>query len=36
MSAYRLLSRARDDLEAGVSYYESEYPDLGYEFALEV
>jgi len=36
MSAYRLLSRARDDLEAGVSYYESEYPGLGDEFALEV
>ena len=36
MSAYRLLSRASDDLEAGVSYYESENPGLGYRFTLEV
>ncbi len=25
-----------DDLEAGVSFYDSEYPGLGYDFALEV
>ncbi len=36
MSDYRLLSQAMDDLDAGVSFYDSEYPGLGYDFALEV
>jgi plasmid stabilization system protein ParE len=36
MSVYRLLTQAKEDLQAGVAYYDSEFPSLGYEFALEV
>ena len=36
MPVYRLLSEAKDELEAGVSFYDSEHPGLGYDFALEV
>ncbi len=36
MPVYRLLWQAMEDLEAGVSFYDSEYPGLGYDFALEV
>ena len=36
MPSYRLISEARDELVAGVSFYDSEYPGLGQEFAIEV
>ncbi len=36
MPVYRLLSEAKDELEAGVSFYDSEHPGLGYDFTLEV
>ena len=36
MATYRLISEARDELNAGVSIYDSEYPGLGQEFAIEV
>ena len=36
MAVYRLISEARDELEVGVSFYDSEYPGLGQEFAIEV
>jgi toxin ParE2 len=36
MPSYRLLSEAKEELEAGVSFYDSELPGLGLDFALEV
>ena len=36
MAGYRLLSEAKNELEAAVSFYESEYPGLGLDFAIEV
>ena len=36
MAGYRLLSEARRELEAAVSFYDSVYPELGRDFALEV
>jgi plasmid stabilization system protein ParE len=33
---YRFTAEASADLVAGVSFYDSEYPDLGQDFALEV
>ncbi|MDA0681403.1 MAG: hypothetical protein O3A13_11195 [Proteobacteria bacterium] len=36
MARYRLFSEAKDELEAAVSFYESEYPGLGQDFAVEV
>jgi len=36
MAGYRLLSEAQRELEAAVSFYDSIYPALGRDFALEV
>ena len=36
MRAYRLLPQAILDLETGISFYDTEYPGLGVEFAIEV
>lgn len=36
MSGYRLTNEAREELVAGVTFYESQYPGLGREFAIEV
>ena len=36
MAGYRLLSEARRELEAAVSFYDSIYPALGRDFAVEV
>ena len=36
MAVYRLLLEARRELEAAVSFYDSIYPALGRDFALEV
>ena len=36
MPGYRLTVEASADLVAGASFYNSEYPDLGQDFALEV
>jgi plasmid stabilization system protein ParE len=36
VAAYRLLSGARRELEATVSFYDSIYPALGRDFVLEV
>ncbi len=36
MANYRLISEAKAELIAGVSFYDSEYPGLGPEFAIEV
>ena len=36
MANYRLISEAKAELTAGVSFYDSEYPGLGPEFAIEV
>jgi plasmid stabilization system protein ParE len=36
MAKYRLTSEARNELSAGVSFYDSEYPGLGQEFAIEI
>lgn len=36
MVDYRLTTEARDEFAAGVSFYDSEYPGLGQEFAVEV
>ncbi len=36
MAEYRLSAEAKDELSAGVSFYDSEYPGLGQEFAIEV
>lgn len=36
MAGYRLISEARDELIAGVEFYDSEYPGLGQDFAVEV
>jgi len=36
MGTYRLTTEARDELLAGVSFYDSEYPGLGQDFAVEV
>lgn len=36
MSGYRLISEARDELVAGVDFYDSEYSGLGQDFAVEV
>ncbi len=36
MAEYRLSAEAKDELTAGVSFYDSEYPGLGQEFAIEV
>ena len=36
MAEYRLITEAKDELAIGVSFYDSEYPGLGQEFAIEV
>lgn len=36
MTGYRLTTEARDELVAGVTFYESQYPGLGRDFAIEV
>jgi len=36
MASYRLLSEAKAELEVGVSFYDTESPGLGLDFALEV
>ena len=36
MARYRLFSEAKDELEAAVSFYESEHPGLGQDLAIEV
>jgi len=36
VSDYRLTAEACADLNAGVNFYDSEYPGLGQDFALEV
>ena len=36
MGNYRLTTEAKDELSAGVSFYDSEYPGLGQDFAVEV
>ncbi len=36
MANYRLISKAKAELTAGVSFYDSEYPGLGPKFAIEV
>lgn len=36
MANYRLTTEARDELAVGVSFYDSEYPGLGQDFAVEV
>lgn len=36
MPRYRLLSEAKDELEAAVTFYESEHSGLGQDFAIEV
>jgi hypothetical protein len=36
MARHRLFSEAKEELEAAVSFYESEYPGLGQDFAIEV
>ena len=36
MGAYRLTTEARGELAFGVSFYDSEYPGLGQELAIEV
>lgn len=36
MTVFRLTTEARDELAVGVSFYDSEYPGLGQEFAIEV
>ena len=36
MPSYRLLSEAKAELEAGVSFYDSQFPGLGRDFAREV
>ena len=36
MPGYRLTTEACADLIAGVNFYDSEYPGLGQDFALEV
>ncbi len=35
-ASFRLLGAARDELEGGVAFYDSKYPGLGADFALEV
>lgn len=36
MPGFRLTSEARDELNAGVDFYDAEYAGLGRDFALEV
>ena len=36
MAEYRLTTEATDELAVGVSFYDSEYPGLGQDFAIEV
>lgn len=36
MGKYRLTTEAKNELSAGVSFYDSEYPGLGQDFAVEV